>query len=541
MKNVKILDCTLRDGGRIIDCAFPDAHIKGITEGLTRAKIDIIELGFLRGNVEYKGDSTFFNEISQFEKFIPNNIKNNTTYVAFADYGKEYGMWDFNKLPECDGKSITGIRAGYRKKDLSDAVKIFELVKEKGYKLFIQGVDSLSYNDKEMLEAIEIINKVSPYSFGIVDTYGAMYKDDVIHYFNLVDYNLNEDIAIDFHSHNNLQLSFSFAQEVIELSKSKREIILDATLEGVGKGTGNLNTELIMDFLIRKKYYNYDLDILLDTIDEYLHWIKQEHSWDYSIPYAMAGIYSSHANNIIYLNEKHKLSTKDIKQIISMIEREKRKRYDYDNIEKLYLEYLNLDIDDKEYIKYIAETICERKVLILVPGSSINENRKLIQAFIDEQRPVVISVNFVSNFDVDKGSDIAFFGNPRRYNKDKYKLTGKQVILSSNITEFEDSCIIVNYNSLVKRGVKYFDNSVVLLLNLLKKIGCENITFAGFDGFEENRQNYINTFYESSRYEKNYMQINEDLKTLLKEYANSLKDKKTVTFLTESRFSQIFV
>lgn len=539
MKNVKILDCTLRDGGRIIDCAFPDSHIRGITEGLTSARVDIVELGFLRGNIEYSGNSTFFNEVNQFKQFIPEN-KGDTMYVAFADYGKEYGMWDFDKLPECDGTSITGIRVGYRKKDLLDAVEIFELVKAKGYTLFIQGVDSLSYTDKEMLEAIEIINRVKPYSFGIVDTYGAMYKDDVIHYYNLVDYNLDEDIAIDFHSHNNLQLSFSFAQEIIELSRGKRQIILDATLEGVGKGTGNLNSELIMDYLIRKKYYNYNLDILLDTIDEYLHWIKEKHSWDYTIPYAMAGIYSSHANNIIYLNEKHKLRTKDIKQIISMIEPQKRKRYDYDNIENLYLKYLDLDVDDQESLKALQRIFEKREILILVPGASIGENRETIQKYINARSPIVISVNFIADFEILPENNFTFYGNPRRYKKDKENLKNKNIIASSNVIEVLPDTIVVNYNGLVKRGVQYFDNSVVILLNLLKKTGFGQITFAGFDGFEEGKKNYIDPAYESNRYEKNYNQINNDLVILLKEFANTLKDKHIIQFLTDSRFSEIF-
>ena len=217
MKNVKLLDCTLRDGGRIIDCAFPDNHIKGITEGLTEAGVDIIELGFLHGKYEYQKNSTFFTEIEQIKQFIPQN-KKNSMYVAFADYGKEFGMWDFSKLPECDGSSITGIRIGFRKKDLYNAIDTFHIVKNKGYALFIQGVESLNYTDKEMLEVIEVVNKIKPYSFGIVDTYGAMYKDDVLRLYHLVDHNLHEDIAIDFHSHNNLQLSFAFAQEIVECS-----------------------------------------------------------------------------------------------------------------------------------------------------------------------------------------------------------------------------------------------------------------------------------------------------------------------------------
>ena len=96
MRNVKILDCTLRDGGRIINCAFADQQIMGISQGLTNANIDVVELGFLRSNCEYNGNSTFFTELDQIKPFIPKK-RGNTMFVAFSDYGKEYGMWDFTR------------------------------------------------------------------------------------------------------------------------------------------------------------------------------------------------------------------------------------------------------------------------------------------------------------------------------------------------------------------------------------------------------------------------------------------------------------
>lgn len=536
MKNVKLLDCTLRDGGRIIDCAFPDNHIMGITEGLTEAGVDIIELGFLHGKYEYQKNSTFFTEIEQIKQFIPQN-KKNSMYVAFADYGKEFGMWDFSKLPECDGSSITGIRIGFRKKDLYDAIDTFHIVKNKGYALFIQGVESLNYTDKEMLEVIEVVNKIKPYSFGIVDTYGAMYKDDVLRLYHLVDHNLHEDIAIDFHSHNNLQLSFAFAQEIVECS-GKRNVILDATLEGLGKGTGNLNTELIMDYLIRKHNYSYDIDALLDTIDEYIYLLKKEHNWTYSIPYFMAGVYSSHANNIIYLTEKHRLSTKDIKHIISMIEPEKRKRYDYDNIEKLYVDYSSAKVDDRLSLEKLQREIKGRKVLILVPGYSLKEYENQIQKTIDAENPVVISVNFVD--DTREGT-YSFFGNKRRYKSCKNSRKSGYTIVTSNINPDNCDDLLINYNRLIKREYELFDNSTIMLLNLLHYLNNDEIMIAGFDGLDADVDKaYAAPFYENYNNEEDYEQINEKLKLLLKDYSKFLPDKRSVRFITPSRFESVF-
>ena len=97
MKNVRILDCTLRDGGRIIDCAFPDEETKEISRRLAEAKIDIIEVGFLRDRrkVNYQGNSTFFTDVDQIRPFV-NKEKKGVLYTAFIDYG----MCDIDTLKE---------------------------------------------------------------------------------------------------------------------------------------------------------------------------------------------------------------------------------------------------------------------------------------------------------------------------------------------------------------------------------------------------------------------------------------------------------
>lgn len=118
MKNVRVLDCTLRDGGRIINCEFGNQEIKEISNRLTDAKIDIIEVGFLRDGrtMEYQVDSTFFTSVSQMKPFV-NKEKKNTLYTAFIDYG----MCDIDNLEPYDGTSIDAIRFGFTKKNYDTA------------------------------------------------------------------------------------------------------------------------------------------------------------------------------------------------------------------------------------------------------------------------------------------------------------------------------------------------------------------------------------------------------------------------------------
>lgn len=543
MKNIRVLDCTLRDGGRIINCDFPDSEIREISDKLAKAKIDIVELGFLRDwrNVSYIGNSTFFTDVDQMIPFINENRKN-TLYVAFIDYG----MFDFNSLKPYDGKSIDGIRFGFTKenyqKEKEEIINSAKAIQEKGYKLFIQGVNSLNYSDKEILELVEMVNIIHPYSFGIVDTYGAMYMDDVDRLYGLIDHNMDQDICINFHSHNNYQLSFSLAQEVIKLSHGSRSIIIDGTLGGMGKVAGNLNTELLVEYLVRKFHYDYETDDILDMLDDYIYKYSLKYKWGYSTSAMMAGIYKAHPNNVIYLTEKFRLDTKDIGKILSMIDSKNRQRYDYNNIEKLYIEYISDKVDDHETIDQLKKIIGDKEVLVLVPGMSLNSYRNVIDNYIKEETPFVISVNFIADYD----DTYAFFGNQKRYNLLVKKRLSRKVIVSSNVKvdyfekdneEIREKEFVVNYHSLINRGYKYFENSTIMLLNLLKRMEVSKIQLAGFDGFEADKlTNYSDESFQNNRFIDHFGELNRDIFEMLKEYADTVRGKSTLNFLTPSIF-----
>lgn len=538
MKNVRVLDCTLRDGGRIINCAFPDQETKEISEKLANAKIDIIEVGFLRDwhKVEYKGNSTFFTDVDQIIPFVDRS-KANVLYVAFIDYG----MCCIDTLKPYDGTSIDGIRFGFTKKNYDEAKEdVFRwahIIKERGYKLFIQGVNSLNYSDRELLEIVDMINDIHPYSFGIVDTYGAMYMDDVDRLYGLIDHNMLPDICINFHSHNNYQLSFAFAQEVIKLSGSSlRQIIIDGTLGGMGKVAGNLNTELIVDFLVRKMHYDYELEDILDMLDDYIYKYSLEHKWGYSTAAMMAGIYKSHPNNIIYLTEKFRLDTKDIGKILSMIDPDTRQSYDYDNIQKLYMEYVADKTDDYSAIQNLKKVIEGKEVLVMVPGNTLNTHRNDIDVYIANHNPVIICVNFVA----DKESAYAFFGNAKRYARFGKKKVNRKVIISSNIRSTNNKDIIINYHSLINRGYKYFENSTIMLLNLLKRVNPSRITLAGFDGFDINvEKNYSDSSYQNERHVEEFEILNKEISVMFEEIIKTMYPMCEFTMITPSLYEGV--
>lgn len=531
MKNVMLLDCTLRDGGRIIDCSFNDKEIKELSDGLSDSHIDVIEVGFLRDwrSVDYKGGSTFFTDVSQIAKVI--GKKNpNVIYVAFIDYG----MFDFDSLKSFDGSSIDGIRFGFTKKDYNenyeDLIRCMNVIKKAGYKLFIQGVNSLNYSDMELLQLIKMVNEIKPYSFGIVDTYGAMYIDDIDRIYGLIDNNMNNDICLDFHSHNNFQMSFALAQEVIKLSKGVRKTIIDGTLYGMGKVSGNLNLELIATYLVQKLKYNYDLDRLYDLIDDYIYKYTLNDKWGYSIPALMSGIYRSHPNNVIYLTKKFRVDSKDIGKILSLIDAEKRQRYDYENIERIYIEYMSKKVEDCDVLDKLKRLLSGKDLLVLAPGNSLNTYRKQIESFIIERKPIVVTINFIGGY---KG-EYAFFGNVKRYKN--VKSPNDHIILTSNIKPLANE-LVVNYQNLIERGYKYFDNSMIMLLNLLKKLMPSSIYIAGFDGFNvKTKTNYMDESFQNDRHVEEFELQNKELRAMFNNIFYSIRDRIQVVFVTPSVF-----
>ncbi len=525
MKNVKVLDCTLRDGGRIINCNFQNPQIHRMIYNMQKSGLDIIEVGFLRNkwDTDFNGNSTFFTDVKQITPYIPSDRV--SQFVAFIDLG----MFDFSTLSEYDGTSVDGIRLGFTKKDLTDSIDALldssKLIKEKGYRLFLQGVNSLNYSDMELLELIQIVNKIEPYSFGIVDTYGAMYVDDVQRLFTLIDHNLNMDIAVDFHSHNNMQLSFCLAQEIIMLSNGVRSVIIDGTLRGMGKGAGNANTELIINYLNRKKGYKYDLEGILEIIDLELFDLFEEYHWGYSPASFMAGVYKSHPNNITYLLEKYKYDTNDIRHILSQLSDSERERYNYEKIDLLCEDYKYKDYNDISAINQLIDIIGNKDVLVLAPGKSISLHSERIFSYVSQNAPVIFSVNFIIDSMV-----IPFFGNKKRYSAFIYDKKIQSLVTSDIANNFDFEIVIsskrMKYLCQYKKGV--FQSSLFKLLNLLAALNVKHIAVAGMDGYTDREKDnyYVDSFYVKRTAQETKStndRLQNELKMFISRWSNTCK------------------
>lgn len=524
MNNIHILDCTLRDGGYCNEWRFGFDNAKKITHGLQEAGIDIIECGFLTDRVTYDPDVTKFNTISEVAKIIPEN-KEGKIFVAMMNYGE----FNINNLPTNNGTSIDGIRVAFHKKNLVEALTLCEQIKKKGYMVFIQAMVSLAYSDEEFLSMIHRVNEFKPYAFYIVDSFGMMNGKDLTRLFYMVEHNLNNDIWIGFHSHNNLQLAYSNAQKLMSV-QTNRNLIIDSSVYGMGRGAGNLNTELFLEYLNENAKKNYQIKPILILIDEILNEFYQRNYWGYSLPNYISATHNAHPNYAGYLDDKKTLTIEGINEIFDMMDDEKKVSYDKMYIENLYQRYMATGKAQDEHKTELKEKLEGKKILLIAPGKSSVSEVETIRAFVDE-KTVVISVNYTYK-SIDP--DFIFLSNLRRF-RELAEEDRVKCIVTSNIPS-EGVYFQTKYRDLTNEEESVYDNAGLMAIKLLMSYGVSGIYLAGFDGYSHDvRENYCDSDMAFITRNAVLDAMNIGMSKVLKQYSKEVY----IEFLTTPKYVNI--
>lgn len=324
MKQIELLDCTLRDGGYLNGWNFGKQNIKDIFNTLNLSEIDYIECGFINNIQTYNINHSIFEKVEDVKRVIHANNNNVTLMMLISEY-------DISKLPECNKNTpVKNIRLSFHKNELKDAIRNGKIIKNKGYNLFFQPTVTMSYDYEELLYIIKLCNDtIKPYAFAIVDTLGEMLPDDIIRLTKLCDTNLDKNIRLLFHSHNNLQLAFSNSINFIKNVNDSRKIIIDSSLLGMGKDSGNTCTELMVWFLNKYFCKKYDYEAILMLIQNTMLKLQADFKWGYSATYLINAINKTHSKYTKFI-KKHlpEINLLELNALLSEIPQEKRNDFD---------------------------------------------------------------------------------------------------------------------------------------------------------------------------------------------------------------------
>lgn len=320
-RKIQLLDCTLRDGGIVLNFDFGIDRMQKIKSVLEASGVEYIETGYIdakKGSPE--GRTCFDNELSIEKTLLSTGKKPGIKYVAMIDYG----TFDVKNLNPRSEYGIDGIRLAFHKEHWQDAIEWGKTIIAKGYELYIQPMVTMRYSDEEYKQLIMSCNRelAAAKGFYVVDSFGQMDNMALQHKLELVDQYVSMGMKLGFHAHNNRQMAYSNALSFVDFN-ARHDMMIDSSIMGMGKGAGNLCTELIEATLSAEKS-KYNTTVIYDAISEYFAEQQKKTPWGYSLDYYLSSLYSCTPSYIKIFKADSRVTTDVLVDLLKNMPDEKR-------------------------------------------------------------------------------------------------------------------------------------------------------------------------------------------------------------------------
>ncbi len=285
-EDIKVFDCTIRDGGLVNNYHFSDAFVKAHYETCVAAGVDYMEIGKNVSptimSVDEYGPWNFCKE-EDIRRIVGNN-DTDMKIAVMADIGRSLK----EELRPKSESVVDMIRIATYIHQIPAAIELIEDAHAKGYETTVNIMAISKSFDDELDEVLAQLAKTSVDVIYIADSFGSFYPEQIK---KLTDKYLKvaqeSGKKIGIHAHNNLQLAYANTLEAMIYGTS----FLDVTISGLGRGAGNCPLELLIGFLKNPKY---KLMPVLKFIEEFIVPLEKELDWGYSIPYMLTGQLNEH-------------------------------------------------------------------------------------------------------------------------------------------------------------------------------------------------------------------------------------------------------
>jgi 4-hydroxy 2-oxovalerate aldolase len=285
-EDIKVFDCTIRDGGLVNNYHFSDAFVKAHYETCVAAGVDYMEIGKNVSptimSVDEYGPWNFCKE-EDIRRIVGEN-KTNMKIAVMADIGRTLKE---ELIPKSESV-VDMIRIATYIHQIPAAIELIEDAHAKGYETTVNIMAISKSFDDELDEVLAQLAKTPVDVIYIADSFGSFYPEQIKKltekYLKVAQENGKK---VGIHAHNNLQLAYANTLEAMIYGTS----FLDVTISGLGRGAGNCPLELLIGFLKNPKY---KLMPVLKFIEEFIVPLEKELDWGYSIPYMLTGQLNEH-------------------------------------------------------------------------------------------------------------------------------------------------------------------------------------------------------------------------------------------------------
>ncbi|MFC1805219.1 aldolase catalytic domain-containing protein [Candidatus Omnitrophota bacterium] len=296
-EKIKVLDCTVRDGGLINNHDFDQRFVREVYKALSAAGVDYMEFGYknsknLFSTKEYGAWKFCDDEVI---KKVTDGIESNTKISVMVDVGRV----DIEDVKPCSDSPVDMIRVATYVKDIDKAINLVNHFAEKGYETTVNIMAITKALDNELNEALhQLDEECAAKVIYVVDSYGALYQETTEFLIKKAK-SILKTKEVGMHGHNNQQLAFSNTIEAIIHDAN----YVDGTIYGLGRAAGNCPLELLIGFLKNPKF---DIRPILEVISKEFIPLRQKIEWGYIIPYAITGILNEHPRAAMALRKTAK-------------------------------------------------------------------------------------------------------------------------------------------------------------------------------------------------------------------------------------------
>ena len=290
---IKVLDCTIRDGGLINNHYFTDEFVRAVYKAISEAGIDYIEMGY-RSSRKYAPPSDFGAWKYCDDDAIRRVIDGIESDIKISIMVDAHRVLDQVFAP-VDESPVDLIRVATYAKDIDKAISMVNKCHDLGYETCVNIMAISAENEFDLIEALDQVAKCPAETVCIVDSYGYFFSEQIHNMVELYKEHLPGK-RIGMHCHNNQQLAYANTIEGIR----KDANLVDGSLYGIGRGAGNCPLELLVGFLKNPKFC---MEPILKVIQDYMIPMLDEIEWGYMIPYAVTGSLNQHPRAAIAMRK----------------------------------------------------------------------------------------------------------------------------------------------------------------------------------------------------------------------------------------------
>jgi len=279
---IKLLDCTIRDGGLMNNWDFDKALVKDVFEALAEAGVDYVELG-------YRADKRIFPpDQSGPWRYCDEDLLRSVAHECSTKVSVmcDVGRTNYNDFLPASESIVKMVRVASYVKEIDKAVHLGDYLKDLGYETTVNLMAVSHVLEMDLDEALAQLAGTRFDAVYLVDSFGYLYSQH-IHYLAEKYLKALPGKQVGIHCHNNQQLAFANSIDAVVRGIN----YVDATVYGIGRAAGNCPLELIIEFLRNPKL---NVRPVLDLIGKHFIRLQQELQWGYQIPYALAGCHNKH-------------------------------------------------------------------------------------------------------------------------------------------------------------------------------------------------------------------------------------------------------